>query len=46
VPSFLATGTKYGSTDTSEMILTSSTSDALMSGMTKSPEAGTYLVFF
>jgi hypothetical protein len=43
---FLSNGIKYGSTDTSEMISTSSTSDALMPGMTKSPEAGTYLVFF
>jgi hypothetical protein len=34
------------SIDASSIISTSSTSDALMSGMSKSPEPGTYLVFF
>jgi hypothetical protein len=36
----------YSSIDASSIISTSSTSDALMSGMSKSPEPGTYLVFF
>ncbi|WP_339919443.1 ice-binding family protein, partial [uncultured Flavobacterium sp.] len=36
----------YSSTDDSVTISTSSTSDVLMSGMSKSPEPGTYLVFF
>jgi hypothetical protein len=35
----------YNSIDASSIVLTS-TSDALMSGMSKSPEPGTYLVFF
>lgn len=39
-------GIKYSSADTSEIISTSSSSDVLMPGMTKSPEPGTYLVFF
>ncbi|TLP80291.1 ice-binding family protein [Maribacter sp. ACAM166] len=36
----------YSSIDDSENISTSSTSDVLMSGMSKSPEPGSYLVFF
>jgi hypothetical protein len=36
----------YGSIDASGTLSTSSTSDILMSGMSKSPEPGTYLVFF
>jgi hypothetical protein len=36
----------HGSVDTSDIISTSSTTDVLMTGMSKSPLPGTYLVFF
>jgi hypothetical protein len=36
----------HGSVDTSDIISTSSTTDVLMTGMSKSPVPGTYLVFF
>ena len=42
----LANSTRYSSVDTSETISTSSTSNILIDGMSKSPEPGTYLVFF
>lgn len=42
----LANTISYLSNDTSEKMSTSSTSDVMIPGMTKSPEPGTYLVFF
>jgi len=43
---FIPSNESNGSVDTSVIISTSSTSDILMSGMSKSPDPGVYLVFF